>query len=197
MNGVAEVYIPATELAGTFRVAPTFSVSVPPVSVPVGVGSLVHVSTVISLPPFEIVVAPAGSVIEYVASARPTTSNEAAVIVPALDGRNVTPPVAVRALAGVSSIVPAVAFTARLPKFMSTVLVSEIGARIVAEAVAEAVTCVKAVPVIRNIAITKGTTLINAFIIFKFNCLFALLKIAEFPLFLNCKFLRAFFFMVT
>jgi hypothetical protein len=127
------------------------------------------VSTVISFPPFDITVGVAGKVIEYVASARPVTVNEAAVIVPVLDGRKVTPPVAVRPLSGVRMIVPGVAFTARLPKSISTVLVIEIGSRIVAEAVAEAVTCANAVPEIRKNAIITGTILIKAFIINEFD----------------------------
>jgi hypothetical protein len=138
---------------------------VPPVKVPVGVGVLVQVPTVISFPPFEITVSDAGNVIEYVASANPVTVKEAAVTVPTLDGRNVTPPVAVRPLSGVRIIVPGEPLTAKLPKFMSTVLLIAIGSKIVAEAVAEAVTWVNAVPVIINIAIIKGTILINAFII--------------------------------
>jgi hypothetical protein len=122
-----------------------------------------------SFPLLEITVAVAGNVIEYVASARPVTVNEAAVIVPAFVGRNVTPPVAVRALSGVRTMVPGSALTARLPKFMSTVLLMAIGSRIVAEAVAEAVTCANADPATRNIAITKGTILLNALIKNEFN----------------------------
>ena len=50
--------------AATLRVAPTFSVWVPPAaSVPVGVGLLVNVVTVMVLEPLAIVVAVEGSVI--------------------------------------------------------------------------------------------------------------------------------------
>jgi len=48
---------------------------------------------------------------------------------------------------------------------MSTVLLIAIGSRIVASAVAEAVTCENADPEIRNITITKGRNLLNAFIV--------------------------------
>jgi hypothetical protein len=53
----------------------------------------------------------------------------------------VTPPVAERAPAGVITTVPGAALEATLPKFMSTVFEIAIGATIVADAVAVAVTC--------------------------------------------------------
>jgi hypothetical protein len=51
---------------------------------------------------------------------------------------------------------------------MSTVLVIAIGSRIVAVAVAVAVTCAIVVPAIRNIPISKGAILLKVFIIKEF-----------------------------
>ncbi len=58
------MYVPAAWLAATFKVAPTLTVCVPADKVPVDDGVLVKVSTVIELPPLEIVNADDGNVIE-------------------------------------------------------------------------------------------------------------------------------------
>jgi len=63
---------------------------------------------------------------------------------------------------------------------MSTVLVIAIGSRIVASAVADAVTCENADPEIRNITINRGKNLLNAFIVNEL--IYKLYILAEFPL---------------
>ena len=137
----------------------------PAAKTPVGVGVLVHVSTVIVLAPEVIVVAPTGNVIEYVEVPRPVTVKEAAATVPVTAG-SVQLPVAVRVLAGVSTTVPTtVGPDATFPKFISTVLAIAIGVIMVAVAVAVAVTCAKVVvaKARRMIVIEKKTN--NFFII--------------------------------
>ena len=136
---MAETYVPAAWLTPTFRVAPTRSVEVPAVNVPVVVGVLVNAVTVIVFAPDVIVNGEAGKEIEKVYVGAPVTVNEAAVTVPVTAG-SVTPPVIVRPPAGASITVPATALTATLPKFISTVLVMLIGMIIVAEEVALAET---------------------------------------------------------
>ena len=56
------------------------------------------------------------------------------------------------------------AFTARLPKFISTSLVIAIGVTIVAVAVAEAVTCANALDANKSITIETKNNLLNSFI---------------------------------
>jgi hypothetical protein len=115
---------------------------VPPVRVPVGVGVLVKLPTVIVCDePSERVIAATGREIEKVDPERPVTVNLAAETVPVIAGR-VTPPPAVRALAGDNKTEPeTVGLTATLPKFRSVILLIAIGVIIVAEVVAVAVTC--------------------------------------------------------
>ena len=66
LKGVADTYVPAGCAALTFSVAPTVNVSDPPVSVPVGVGELVKLVTVMVLEPLVIVNEVLGRVIVYV-----------------------------------------------------------------------------------------------------------------------------------
>lgn len=114
---------------------------VPPVRVPDGVGVLVKVPTVIVCDDASVrVIGVAGREIENVDPDKPVTVNLAAETVPAIAGR-VTPPPAVRALAGDSKTVPEiVGLTATLPKLRSVILFIAIGVMIVADEEAVAVT---------------------------------------------------------
>jgi hypothetical protein len=150
VNGVPETYVPAAWFAATFSVAPTLSVAVPPVNVPVEGGLLVNALTVMLFPPDDTVRGEPGSEIEKVYAEAPVIVNEAAATVPVVAGR-VTPPVNVRVPAGARMTVPAVAFTATLPKFISTVFEIVIGVTMVADVVAVAETCAKDFPAYPNI----------------------------------------------
>jgi hypothetical protein len=96
--------------------------------------------SVILFAPEVIVVAKAGRVIAYVKLTWPVTVKAAAVTVPVVAGR-VTPPVVLRAFAGVRITVPSATLDATLPKFISVVFVIVIGETMVAVADAVADTC--------------------------------------------------------
>jgi hypothetical protein len=97
----------------------------------------------------------------------PVTAKAAAATVPDTVG-SVTPPVSEREPAGVNTTVPAVALTATLPKFMSTVLLIAIGVTIVADADAVAETCAKVLMEIPMSKIARAMILICAFMVFVF-----------------------------
>lgn len=165
---VALVYTPAACAAATLSVAPTKTSWVPPVSVPFGVGVLVKVPTVILFDPLVSVIGAVGSEIEKADPVKPVTVNFAAVTVPVVTG-SVTPPPAVRALAGLRATVPAmVGLTATLPKFRSTDLEMAIGVIIVAEEVAVAVTCAFKVTDVSVKRATSEIRMESFFIVFKF-----------------------------
>jgi hypothetical protein len=83
-----------------------------------------------------------GKVIAYVAELRPVTANAAEETAIAEVG-SVTPPEGVLTLKGDKTTVPAFAFTAIAPKFISTFFVIESGVMMVADpvAVADTPTC--------------------------------------------------------
>lgn len=128
------VYTPAGWLALTFRVAPTVNDGVPAAIVIAAAGFLVNTSTVILFVP-SVIIAEAGSVIEYEEPVLPVTVKPAAVTVPVTAGK-VQPPVTERAPVGGRTTVPAVLLTAMLPKLMLVLVAIEIGVMIVAVAVA-------------------------------------------------------------
>ena len=157
--------MPGACAAATFNLAPTVSVCVPAVNVPVVDGVLTKFVTVIVFAPLVIVSAADGSVMAYVYAPYPFTVNAAAVTVPVVAG-NVTPPVLVRAPAGVSVAVPAVlACTATLPKFMSVVFVMLIGVTIVPVDVAVAVACACTPLTEASITIAASINLVPFFIV--------------------------------
>jgi hypothetical protein len=80
----------------------------------------------------------------------------------------VTPPVSERDPAGVKTTVPAVALTATLPKFISTVLLIAIGVTMVADALAVAETCANVLMEIPVSNSARAMILICAFMVFVF-----------------------------
>ena len=167
-KAVPLTYVPAAWAAPTFKVAPTVRACVPEDNAPVAEGVLAKELIVIVLTPLVRVRAVPGNVMAYVYSPCPFTVNAAAETVPAVAG-SVTLPVRLLVPSGVNTTVPpAATSTATLPKFISTVLVIDIGVTIVAVAVADAFAPSPAKTVFEKLAIitTAANNEINFFISF-------------------------------